>query len=275
MKKYKEEEIELYKFGKLTKFPQVEHFVSMRTGGVSESPYNSLNLALHVRDDKKAVLANRRRIAKVLKRKPSAFVYLKQTHGEKIKIIRGKDCGKGAKEYSDGIYGVDAIITKAANIFLIVQVADCVPILLFDPKGEVIAAVHAGWQGTMKEIVKRTVEKMAMEFDCDPKELIAGIGPSIGPCCFEVKEDVFYLANIIYSAREDVVIQRGNKTFIDLWQANKLQLLRAGLPESNIEVSRVCTSCNTDKYFSVRKEGQTGRFEAGILITKLKDQNAK
>ena len=160
------------------------------------------------------------------------------------------------------------MITKTPGTCVVVQVADCVPVLLFDPVKKVIAAVHAGWRGTMKEIARKTVEMMKQEFDCDPQDMIGGIGPSIGPCCFEVQKNVFHLANIIYSAREAVVIKRREKTFINLWQANKIQLQRAGLLESNIELTELCTACETEEFFSARKEGKTGRFVCGIALKK-------
>lgn len=229
-------------------------------------PFGELNLALYVGDDKKNVLSNRKMLANGMRLKPSEFVYLKQTNNCRIKHVLTKHRGRGARKMASAIGGFDAMITDSPETCLVVQVADCVPVLLFDPKKEVIAAIHAGWKGTMKEISKKTVDKMKREFSCNPADILAGIGPSIGPCCFEVKENVFHIANIIYSAYEEVVIKRRNKTFVDLWQANKIQLVRAGLLESNIEISSVCTTCNTDRFYSVRKEKDTGRFVAGIVL---------
>lgn len=260
--------MELLKFAALSSYPRMKHFISTRKGGFSQAPFDELNLALHVGDDKQNVINNRKALAKGVKMKPSELVYLRQTHSCRIKHVMTKHRGRGARKISSAIGGFDAMVTDSPGTCLIVQVADCVPVLLFDPKKKVIAAVHAGWKGTMKEISKKTVDKMKREFDCDPADIVAGIGPSVGPCCFEVKENVFHIANIIYSAREAVVIKRRNKTFVDLWQANRIQLVRAGIAENNIEIMGICTTCNADRFYSARKNKETGRFVAGIVLKK-------
>jgi YfiH family protein len=260
--------MDLLKFSNLSKSSRIKHFVSTRKGGASEAPFDELNLSLHVGDDAESVLSNRRLLAKAVRLKPSELVYLKQAHSCRIKTVMTKHRGRGAKKFSQAIGGFDAMITDSPGTCLIVLVADCVPILLFDPSKHVIGAVHAGWKGTMKEITKKTVDKMKREFGCDPEDIIAGIGPSIGPCCFEVKKNVFHLANIIYSAGEEVVIQQRNKTFVDLWQANKLQLMRAGVLEGNVEISNICTVCGGGRFYSARASGVTGRFVAGIILKK-------
>lgn len=273
MKKSKSDKIKILRFENLGSFSGIRHFVFSRKGGVSKAPFDGLNLSLHVGDKKEDVLSNRRAVAKRLAARPSDFIYLKQVHNNRVKIVIGKHRGRGAREYSDAIGGFDALITKTPGVFLTVLLADCVPVLLFDPKKKVIGAVHAGWRGTMKEIVKKTVDKMKKEFDCDPEDIIAGIGPSIGPCCFEVGENVYHLANIFYSAHEDVVIKKRNRTFVNLWQANRLQLLRAGLLEKNIEAAEICTACNIGEFYSARRERKTGRFGVGIMLRKLKGKN--
>jgi YfiH family protein len=168
--------------------------------------------------------------------------------------------GKGSKDYSSAIDNSDALITQHPDILLMVQVADCVPILLYDPVNKVIAAIHAGWKGTVKLIVEKTIKKMVDEFGSDPKDIIAGIGPSVGPCCYEVGKEVIHDAGNM----KEFIDKRGR---FDLWRANESQLISQGLKRSNIKIASVCTMCNKDIYFSSRASGgNTGRFGAGIIL---------
>ena len=257
----------VYSFENL-ELPEIKHFISTRGGGVSKEPYNSLNLGLHVDDDTESVLENRKILAAALDTEPDRFVMLKQVHSGEAVFITKKDRGRGTFDYAEAIDGADALITNSPDIYLMVQVADCVSVLLFDPVQKVVAAVHAGWRGTMKQISKSTVLKMQEEFHCEPQNIIAGIGPSIGPCCFESeKEDLLEKWKEMYSEEDKVIESKDNRTFINLWQANKIQLMRLGVEEKNIEVAGVCTCCNTDEFYSYKKESLTGRFGAGIMLT--------
>ena len=137
-----------------------------------------------------------------------------------------------------------------------VLAADCVPVLMYDSRMRVIAAVHAGWRGTVGRIAAQTVERMQDEFGCDPRDVIVGIGPSIGPCCFEVGEEV------VEAAREGL----GNYQ-LNLWEANRRQLRQVGVEDARIEVAGICTVCHHDQFFSYRGDrGNTGRFGAGIML---------
>ena len=175
--------------------------------------------------------------------------------------------GLGAENYETAIPNTDALITNVPNICLVILIADCVPLLFYDPTRKVIAAVHAGWQGTIKKITETTIEKMIKEFNCSPKDIICGIGPSIGSCCFEIKKDTFDLIyqSLSLNPKNKILIERHGKLLCDLWQANKEQLLRKGILEKNIEITKLCTACNVHKFFSYRKETTTGRFGIGIL----------
>jgi YfiH family protein len=140
---------------------------------------------------------------------------------------------------------------------LTIMTADCVPILHFDTKQKVVAVIHAGWKGTEQEIALKTVEKMKESFNSNPKDIMAGIAPSIGKCCYEVDWNVAKHFEHIENSYED----KGEKQMLDLPYINRKQLLHAGLKKGNIEMSNVCTACEVGNYFSYRKEqGCSGRF---------------
>lgn len=188
------------------------------------------------------------------------FIVANQTHSDNINIIN-KVHEQGWNSLEDTIGNCDALITNQSNIMLTILTADCVPILLFDPKQKVIAAIHAGWKGTQQQISSKTVEKMQKEFESHPSDIIAGVAPSIGKCCYEVDWNVAKYFEHIENAYEN----RGEKQMLDLPHINKVQLLEAGLIEAHIEMSNVCTACEVEDYFSYRKEGGcSGRFMSMI-----------
>jgi polyphenol oxidase len=155
----------------------------------------------------------------------------------------------------------DALISNKHNIALVVTVADCVPVLLFDPIKKAIGAVHAGWKGTQGRIVQRTLEMMEREFSSDPNQMLAFIGPSAGVCCYEVGHEVAVMFG------NKIVPYSSKKVFLDLKNENKLQLQYQGVPESNIEVSTSCTICEKNLFHSFRRDGQkAGRMMAVIRM---------
>ena len=171
--------------------------------------------------------------------------------------------------YEDAIDGTDAMLTNVAGICLMILVADCVPILLFDPRKKAIGVVHAGWKGTLKGIAKHTVETMETTFGSSAKDIIAGIGPSIGPCCYKVGPEVISQAkSVLHPANEYIINEsEGGAGYLDLKKANLDQLLYAGLEEKNIETTSLCTFHNPGLLFSYRyHKGYTGRFGAGISL---------
>jgi YfiH family protein len=277
MEKKQKGGVELMRFKNLSAFAGIGHFVSTRKGGVSNAPFNALNLALHVGDEKTDVLENRKLLAEVLGLKIGGFVFMQQVHEGKVAVVGKQGRSRGAFEHENALEGTDAMITNAAGVCLVVQVADCVPVLLFDPVQKVVGVAHAGWRGTMKGIVQKTVEKMKSEFCCSPQDIVAGIGPSIGPCCYEATdEDLLSKWERMFQAKDKVVVARKGKMFLDLWQANKVQLMQSGVGEGNIEFAGICTSCHMDEFYSYKKERITGRFAAGIVLNaKSKKQKSK
>ncbi len=262
---------EIFLFDNLLKYNDIiDHFIATRKGGFSKVSYRSLNLALHVNDDAVLVRKNRKMLSSLLGVRGEACVYMNQTHSGHIMDILKDDAetisskeGENETVFDD----TDALVTAQKNIYLLTLIADCVPVLLLDKQRKVIAVVHAGWKGTVKEIAKKTVHLMISRYHCDPSNIIAGIGPSIGPCCFEVEDDIIEKFKKVYSENDRVIQERKNgKSIVDLWKANQLQLERSGVPHANIEVSQICTACSTDLFYSVRKEKVTGRFGVGIML---------
>ncbi|MBM4311127.1 MAG: peptidoglycan editing factor PgeF [Deltaproteobacteria bacterium] len=155
----------------------------------------------------------------------------------------------------------DALVTNLPGITLLVRVADCVPILLYDPVHRVVALVHAGWKGTLAGIAAAAVERMRTRYGCRPFDLLAGVGPSIGPCCCEVGEDVAGRFRSGFEGAGRCMMMNCRAITIDLPEANRLQLLGSGVLPGNIEVAGLCTRCRSDVFFSHRGEqGKTGRF---------------
>ena len=213
------------------------------------------SLALHTGEKEKEILQNRNILNEYFPHKH--FIVANQTHSDNIIVINKPQESWLTKREDHAIEDCDALITNQKNIMLTIMTADCVPILLFDAKQKVIAVIHAGWKGTEQEITLKTVEKMRQIFDSNPEDIIAGIAPSIGKCCYEVDWNVAKHFQHIDNAYDN----KGKKQMLDLPYINKKQLLQAGIKKENIEMSNVCTACEVKEYFSYRKEkGCSGRF---------------
>ncbi len=225
----------------------VQTLFTDRRGGFSAPPYDTFNLALHVGDDPDAVGRNRA----LLERRIGAekIVWMEQIHGDSVRRV--------ATPTPDTVSACDALVTDRPGIALAVMVADCIPLLLFDRSRGVVAAVHAGRNGTFLRIAQKSVEAMKRLFGCSPADIAACMGPSIGPCCYEIGEDLAALVKKSFG-RE---FMKGR--YLDLAALNAAQLEEAGLERSKIAMPPLCTRCSPD-HFSYRREGETGRF-AGVV----------
>lgn len=261
--------VPFYRFPGLENYRRVEHFVSTRKGGVSGGRQFSLNMGFMVEDAPCNVVANRTLLLSGMGISLDSVVLGEQRHTTNIAVVRKEDAGRGAREKSTRLPQTDALITACQGICLVVLAADCVPILLYDTENHVVAAIHAGWRGTVGQIARKVIEKMGEVFACRPKNIWAGIGPSIGPCCYEVGE------NVVEKVRDNLgnltgLVKEGRafgKYFLNLWEANRRQLLEAGVCSGQIEVAGLCTGCHHDEFFSYRADdGNTGRFAAGIML---------
>lgn len=242
----------------------ISHFVTTRHGGVSELTYDTLNLSLNQTDNPNSVLENRQRLANALGITPTDFVFPIQVHGTNIQRVFEEDRGKGALTNDDAFDNIDGFIANTKGLCLVSMAADCVPIVLFDPINKAIGIAHSGWKGTVLLIPAYLVRAMQREFNSNPHDLIVGIGPSGGPCCYEVGQDVIDEATTKFDI-DKVIIRRDGKTIFDMWEANRITLIESGVKPQNIEISGICTICQNDTFFSARR-GDDGRFAAGILL---------
>jgi YfiH family protein len=232
----------------MAKLGWIQHAFLTRKGGVSCRPYDSLNVGENNGDRKEDVYQNRDHIAMSFGFTRKQLILLKQMQKDGILFIRDPvGTIPSLLEY-------DAVITDASNIFLGIQTADCIPILIADQKRRVIGAIHAGRQGTGLHITTKVLRKMEKEFSCSPQDLLIALGPSIGVCCYEIDEKVFQPEWGPFST----FVGKG-KRMVDLAGINIAQMKEAGIKEKQIFRIDLCTSCYIDLFFSYRKEGQTGR----------------
>ncbi len=237
---------------------------SCRLHGESSLVPGSLNLALHVNDDAGMVLNNRQKYAAALGVQAAKFTCCEQVHGDNVAVVDEALVGKGAVAFANAIKATDALVTNLPNVPLLLFYADCVPIILADPVTGSIGVAHAGWHGTVLDIALKTVQKMQSAFGAQPQNIIAGIGPCISQCCYEV-DDVVYTAGKKHT--QCFAPKANGKYMADLPGWNTLSLLEAGLLPQNIYNAGVCTQCNKELFFSHRAEaGKTGRM--GVTIWK-------
>ena len=232
-----------------------------RLGGVSEPPVDSLNVSTAVDDDPGNVGANLRRVAAAVDWSPDRIVSVRQVHGRKAVVATPAMIGGRVP------LEADALVTDEPGLLLMLKFADCTPVILWDHVRSVVALVHAGWKGTVLGVAASAVELMSEQFGSAPSDILAGIGPSIGPCCYEVGANVVVPASPLFAGTGSLVRQPDGGVHFDLWSANTETLRRCGLPEENISVARLCTRCHSDIFFSHRASGgATGRFAvvAGI-----------
>jgi hypothetical protein len=273
------------------------HGFSTRPGGVSEFPTNRkghastekvLNLGFTEWDSRDRVLENREQFLASLNAGKMRAVGLRQIHSDIIHVVGAADIPQGRQAPK-----ADALITREAGVLLVVQTADCIPILLADAKHRAVAAIHSGWRGTAQRIAEKALGRMQMEFGTRPQDVIAALGPGIGGCCYEVGHEVVKeFAAKFQNAREwfegpfDALENGDNdsnwlpwltmrppghappapRAQLDLIAANRAMLTAAGIAPDKIQSSGFCTSCRTDLFFSYRREQTTGRLMAAIGI---------
>ncbi len=259
--------------GKFSNIPEdiFFHAISTRIGGVSQSPYDGLNLALHVGDRDEDVLTNRKKFIQSLGYGVEDIVTPNQVHGEKIFCVEEIHRGCGSKNYSGAIPETDALITNVPDLPLMLCFADCVPILFADEEKGAVGIAHGGWKGTVKKISAKTFQAMKENFGSSAKNCFVGIGPSIGKCCYEVGEEIRDACKKNFPDNPELIEEREGKFFFDLQTANKIQLMEVGFPEENIDVAGECTRCKNSWYFSYRAAKKnnfpdTGRIAAVIGI---------
>jgi polyphenol oxidase len=244
------------------KFPHLAAAQSTRHGGVSKIPYNSLNLGKYTHDNPSDVLKNQARFCLALGFKSNQLAIVHQVHGDSIKNIVKQDVTRFENE-SRLSEDFDALMSIQKGILLAVGIADCTPILVFDAKNEAFAAIHAGWRGTVLQIVRKTLEAMNANFGTNAADCYAYIGACIDECSFEVGNEV---AAEFSSDFKRFDANKG-KFFVDLKRANAAQLYDFGVPKNQVEISPFCTVLEHETFFSHRADnGITGRGMAAIGI---------
>ncbi len=263
MELIKKGNIEYYVFDK---FKNIRHCFSTRKGGVSEGCYESMNLGW--REDKKEnVVENYRLICSAIGCDSRNTVWTRQVHKDRIINVTEEDRGKGL--FSDReAEGYDGIITNCKDVVLTGFSADCVLIFFYDPVRQVIAISHSGWRGTVLSVGAKTVDKMVSDYGCRRRDIICGIAPAIGKCCFQVDrpvvdefEKAFDWCRPFIRADEE----NEGKYYIDLQGINEEILVGAGIVRDNIENSRICTKCSPDMFFSHRLMGDKRGSMAGFI----------
>jgi len=218
--------------------------VTTRRGGMSERSFTGLNVSFRVGDDAASVRENRALIARSLGLQPDACTRPEQVHGDLV--LRADSPGDYA--------GADGLVSSSRDVWLSVHVADCVPVFVFTPDLTSVGLAHAGRKGTAAGMTTNLINVFKSAFQCDACQLIVALGPSVGPCCYELDADT------ASRLRPDCVAERQGKLFFDMWEANRLQALEAGVQGENIVMPPACTSCRADLFFSHRAhKGRTGR----------------
>jgi len=244
-----------YTFASFAGHAQIAHAVFTRLGGVSRHPYESLNVGHSVGDDPRAEEENLRLVQEALQVTEADVVTAKQVHSNRVACVTAGDRGRV-------LLDTDALITGDPGVTLLLRFADCLPIFIYDEQRGVIGLGHAGWRGTAAKIASRMVSTMIDSYGSDTANMIAALGPAIGPCCYSVREEVVEAISGSLPDWQGAIRPWGNGHFsLDLWEANRQQLMNCGIRE--VEIGRLCTACHADEFFSHRAEGgHTGRFAA-------------
>jgi polyphenol oxidase len=238
---------------------RIVHGVTTREG--------NLNLSFRTEPNSERVISNRRAATRTFGSRLEDLVVPEQIHAAGVAVARDADRGRGSQGYADALPGADAVITNVPGLLLGVTIADCLPVFFFDPVNRAVGLAHSGWRGTAGCIAERTLGLMASEFGTSLGDVVAAVGPGIGPECFEVGEEV--VAAMKEVGAEDSVFRPSpnGRWLLDLAAVVTVQLLRAGIPPDNLSVAPWCTYCAADLFFSHRRDGPTaGRMGAFIKL---------
>ncbi len=249
--------IEYFSFHK-TDFSGTTHGFFTRKGGVSEGPFQSLNLGGSIGDIPENIVENRRKVLESLERDPKSLFDVWQVHGTEVTFA------ENPRNLAIPPVKSDAIFTDNPAVTLLMRFADCVPILIYDQVKKVVGIIHAGWKGTVYNITEKAIIEIGHRYGSVPGDIIAAIGPSIGPDHFFVGEEVYNQAFAAFKNGKSEILTKENGQFVfNLWKANEYLLRKAGV--QNIKLANICTACDTKRWFSHRAEnGKTGRFAAII-----------
>ncbi len=239
---------------------EIKHAVFTRHGGVSPEPWGSLNVGGTVGDDLERVRENRLLSFHAMGCVPDSIYDVWQVHSADVV------CTNAPRSVNESYRQADVILTDKMDVTLFMRFADCVPLLMHDPRTGVIGIAHAGWMGTLRDVAAASITAMKKNYGSNPADIIVGIGPSIGPDHYEIGADVILQVMQKFGDDSERVLKSHNgKIHFNLWEANRMLLERAGV--QHIEISGICTACNTRDWFSHRAErGRTGRFGALVSL---------
>jgi YfiH family protein len=267
MRRQAQDQIPIFRFESLSDNGRLQQAIFTRQGGTSPGPYDTLNLSLSVPDAKANVFANRAKAYGTHGRSNDSLVHAHLVHGSETALVTSQD-------YGTYVGPVDALLTNEPGCGLTMNFADCAPVMLYDPVHKAIGLGHAGWQGAVKDLPGSMVRAMQRAYGSDPAGLLAGIGPCIGPCCYEVGEPVISAVRDSFAQGQTLLVTpaEGRQTangagrpHFDLPEANRRRLAAAGV--RHIEPSGLCTACRTDLFYSHRAEkGRTGRFGTILVL---------
>lgn len=305
MIEYEWGETRYVQFALFQQFPELVHGSFTRHGGYSVSPHRGLNVSVSNDDSFEHVLRNRLLALQSLgiETYPCATAWM--VHSADVLALDSDEWDDWRDDWPHRSYSIgdreliwtsrprrkaDAIITQKRGVALTMSSADCAPLLFYDPRRGVIALAHAGWRGTARGIAAATVRAMREQFGCQPEHIYAGIGPTIGACCYEVTEEVRRLfsgerafetmpteerfRNLVRDSAVFKIVEQGERRSLrlDLWETSRNQLLLSGVQPAHIEVSGICTSCQKEDFYSYRAEhGQTGRFPSILALRREDD----
>jgi YfiH family protein len=296
-------EAQYVQFALFQQFPELVHGSFMRSGGYSPAPFESLNVSVGVGDEVEHVLSNRLLALRSLEIDDYPCATAWMIHSADVLTLDGGGWEDWRDDWLHRSYRVDgremtwtmrprqkadAVITRKRGVTLAMSSADCTPLMLYDPLQQVIGIAHAGWRGTARGIAAAVVDAMRERFGCQPEHLYAGIGPSIGPCCYEVGEEVHHLfsgdrqfeimptrkpyrnlvrESAVFTVQASEDQEERESLRLDLWETSRRQLLLSGLLPEHIEVSGICTCCEKERFYSYRGEHhKTGRFPSLIAL---------
>jgi YfiH family protein len=256
MRKMLQGRLSIFKFESFKKHKNIAHFVTTKEGWVSG------NKPRFTGDSESIYAGFRNELAVSCELDADQFVFPRQTHSDRVVDVTSEN-------FINTIDNTDALITNVPGIFICVQTADCVPILLFDPVKNAIAAIHAGWKGTISRIAGKAVQQMTEKFGCNPSDIIAGIGPSIHMHAYEVGSEVVSAVEASFGNHTALLKPSMNegRAYFDLWEANQTVLMESGISEENIELMGLCSFEQADLFYSARRDGtDTGRMVSGIRL---------
>ncbi len=259
MNRHESAGIVYYTFESFDGYGDIIHGITTRHGGVSTGHWSSLNLTKGNGDDPLAVEENLRRAAGALGVSREDLVSPNQRHTARAQQVGRAERGRIISE-------TDTLFTNEAGVPILLRYADCAPVLLYDPARHAYAVIHSGWRGTVAGAIPAAIHALQQAFGSRPQDLVAGIGPCIGPCCYEVGNDVVDAVRSVFDRAEALLPRNsGDRRHFDLWTANLRWLVESGV--QRVEVAEVCTACHKDEFFSYRGgAGLTGHFGALMML---------